>query len=125
MLIPPAELARRRLVWEPLSRLFLDTELEPAQLEEIATILAASGYTPAELDDILFTEVYPICSPNLNPVAGEWRGFSLDWLEEQIVNLSATSLSRSRWTQFKRGIIRDKWRTIGELVAEKQKRRST
>ena len=51
------ELERRRPVWAALSDLFLDTELEAADHQRIAHVLAASGYPESELERILCREV--------------------------------------------------------------------
>lgn len=71
----PAELARRRPVWTALSGLWLDTELTDADLQHIARVAAASGYTLPELRHIYLHELAPVLGPNLLNVAGEWAGF--------------------------------------------------
>ena len=59
---PPSEdLERRRPAWEALSDLFLDTELQDADLPYIARVIVASGYAEAEVEQILYREVYPVC----------------------------------------------------------------
>ncbi len=45
---------------------------------EIAGVLAASGYTDAELDGIWRWEIVPECIGNLLQVAGEWEALALD-----------------------------------------------
>ena len=70
MLLTQADLPHRRPVWEALSQLFLDTELDEADLEHIAAILAASPYTDGELSAIYHHEVTPVCRFNLGLIAG-------------------------------------------------------
>ncbi len=78
---PDASQIEERLpVWEALSDLFLDTELQPHDYEYIARTLAASPYSEQELEDILAYEVYPICKWNLFCVAGVWSGFNREWI---------------------------------------------
>jgi hypothetical protein len=77
------DLVNRRPVWEALSDLFLDTEVSLDRQWRI-DVLAASPYSIEELEYILIDEVYPICKYNLLSVAGEWAGFDLAWLEDQI-----------------------------------------
>ena len=77
------DLVNRRPVWEALSDLFLDTDISFTYQWRI-DVLAASPYSITELEDILIDEVYPICKYNLFSVAGEWAGFDLTWLEDQI-----------------------------------------
>lgn len=95
------ELPRRRPVWEGMSALFLDTDLDDSQLGGIAETFRASGYTEAELDHILDTEVAPLLYPNLClwvTVAGVWDGFDLDQIEAEI--LAGRHLSIRRWYSF-------------------------
>jgi len=53
--------------------------------ERRARHLAESPYSIEALEAILRDEVFPICSWNLFSIAGEWRGFDLDWLEEKVL----------------------------------------
>jgi hypothetical protein len=86
MTLPNQEIERRRPVWEALSSFFLDTELDGEQHRHIAQVIMASGYSPSEVQAILWGEIYPIVEPNLLNPAGEWAGFDLDWLQEQILS---------------------------------------
>jgi len=62
-------------VWEALSDFFLDTELQEADYQRIASVLTCSSYTIAEIEEILRYEVYPALRWNLLAIAGEWAGF--------------------------------------------------
>lgn len=77
------ELARREPVWLALSELWLDTELDEADLARLAEVARASGYPRAELRRIHVHEVAPVVGANLRSVAGVWDGFDPDWLREQ------------------------------------------
>ncbi|MEI7732535.1 MAG: hypothetical protein WCO56_23390 [Verrucomicrobiota bacterium] len=79
-MLTDAEFERRKPVWKAFSEFWLDTELQDEDLQRIANIAAASGYTVAELRDIYLYEVAPVVSPNLLTVAGEWAGFDEEWL---------------------------------------------
>ncbi len=86
-IVPLEELPRRRPVWEAMSDFFLDTELDEASLRAIAGTLKASGYSTAELEDILETELGPLLYGNLCPwvtIAGIWDGFDVEWIEARI-----------------------------------------
>ena len=61
------ELARRRLVWEALSELFLDTETR-WYLSQVALALVRSRYTADELERILRTR-WP---PNATGIFSSW-----------------------------------------------------
>src|SRR5215207_1767739 len=80
------DLDRRRPVWEAMSGFFLDTELDDDDFSRIADVLAASGYSRIELDEILWRELCPVLGWNLAPVAGEWAGFDMKWVEERILH---------------------------------------
>jgi hypothetical protein len=82
---PEQDLANRRPVWEALSELFLDTEVSPDVRAALASTLAQSPYSVAELRGILFDEVYPVCIANLLSVAGVWTRFDPDWLQERVL----------------------------------------
>src|SRR4051812_21049006 len=49
MLEPGEDLRRRRPVWEALSDLFLDTQLQEHDFRYIARVVAESGYTDHEV----------------------------------------------------------------------------
>ena len=74
----------RRPVWEALSDLYLDTELQSSDLDRISKVLACSPYSETELIEILAYEVHPVCKWNLMSIAGEWAGFDPDWLRDRI-----------------------------------------
>jgi hypothetical protein len=78
------ELERRRPVWIALSELWLDTELEEADLRYIAAVMKDSAYDPAQLRAIYLYEVAPVVYRNLLMPAGEWNGFDADWLVAEI-----------------------------------------
>ena|SRR5688572_26660335 len=83
---PGQEIERRRPVWDALSSFFLDTELDDEQHQSIAQVIVASGYSPSEIQHILWEEVYPVVESNLRNFAGEWAGFDLDWMQQQILS---------------------------------------
>lgn len=75
----------RKPLWIALSDLFLDTELQEYNHAHIATAMFESGYSFAEIEDILMLEVFPVCIANLHSVAGEWAGFHEDWVIKMII----------------------------------------
>lgn len=84
------EIESRRPVWVALSGLFLDTELSPEDLAELATQLAESPYSIAELEKVLRFEVAPGLIANLKSPAGEWAGFD----EQELVSRLSGRLGR-------------------------------
>ena len=110
---PAAEdITNRCSVWVALSDLFLDTELQPSNHENIATILAESPYTSEEIEDILYDEVYPICIWNLRSVAGEWAGIDGDWLQSAILKRSGSLWRAPRFLQMGHWMIRSDWEKV-------------
>ena len=79
-----AQIEERMPVWEALSEFFLDNELQPDDYERIAQKLAVTTYTEREIEEILISEVCPVCKWNLLSIAGEWAGFNQDWLKKKI-----------------------------------------
>ena len=91
------ELQRRKPLWTALSELWLDTELDPADIRRIARAATESGYSLAELDEIYLYEVAPVVSGNLLTPAGVWDGFEDDWLHAEARKRAE---SRSHWLRF-------------------------
>jgi hypothetical protein len=118
---PSEETERRRPVWEALSDLFLDTELDSRDLQGIAHILARSGYDDDELATILYYEVYPVCISNLVSTAGEWGLFDGSWLQNQILANENRPWMTWRVFQWGRWMIRDDWQKILEILSKDRK----
>jgi hypothetical protein len=119
------DIESRRPVWAALSELFLDANLDSADVNRIAKTLAGSRYSLHELDQILLWEVYPACRSNLLSIAGEWAGFDPEWLESRI--LPGPSPVARAWagTVGRLGMFSSvSWRTIKRRVeAERSMRR--
>jgi hypothetical protein len=108
----------RAPVWSALSELFLDTELEDADLDRIAAVLAASPYSEDKLEEILRYEVTPVLKSNLRRGAGAWTGFDSDWLCEKITpRIEKKPLFR--WPISR--LVRVPWRRIRSGVLERRK----
>ncbi|WP_169977466.1 DUF7079 family protein [Tautonia rosea] len=106
------ELERRRPVWDALSDLFLDRELQPDDHRRIADVLASSGYSEAELEEILCREVGPVLWPNLLSVAGVWTGFDRDWLEGEILRAENRPWFRGPPRAVTMTLVRHDWEQI-------------
>ena len=115
------DVANRRPVWEALSELFLDTELQPADFQRLGRTLAASPYTLDEIEGILYDEVYPICIWNLRSVAGEWARFDSAWLREAILKGQRSRLKIPRFLQMGHWMIREPWQTIKDVFQERRR----
>ena len=119
-----AELLARRLpVWKALSELFLDTELDQSSYRYIASQIKASGFTTLEVEDMLWQEVFPALADNLRIVAGEWAGFSDDWLQERILNvINGTEKGPGFWglTTVKqtRRIVSESWKEVEKHLSD-------
>ncbi|WP_369992174.1 DUF7079 family protein [Pseudomonas xanthosomatis] len=71
---------RRLKVWQALSEFFLDTEIDNGTFDYVAKAIIESDYSPEEVQTILWGEVFPALESNLRSVAGEWAGWTDDWL---------------------------------------------
>jgi hypothetical protein len=115
------DLVNRAPVWDALSELFLDTELELHHLERISSTLAASPYSAVEIESILYDEVYPVCIWNLRTVAGEWNGFDSELLHKAILNTLRAWPRLPRWMQMGHWMIRQPWEQVkGHFVRYRQ-----
>lgn len=95
------QIQARMPLWEALSSLWLDTEVTDPDLEWIARVMADSGLTIEELWRVYSYEVAPVVSMNVYSVAGQWLGFSPDWLRTEIVRNLRDRPRRTRfWTLF-------------------------
>ena len=103
-----------------MSEFFLDTQFDPGDHQRIANILAASGYSLAELDHILWRELSPVLSGNLASVAGKWNGFNMESVEQVILNRPA-GLIRSWWSRVRGGSIAgNSWDAVRALLASQR-----
>lgn len=114
-----ADLTYRRPVWKVLSDLFLDTELQPSDLDDIVKTLDASPYSLHELDTILEHEVYPCCKSNLMCMAGEWAEIDPEWLEQQILTCKQRRFIWPFRLQMSWRILRHQWNPIRNQLLHK------
>ncbi|WP_442799923.1 DUF7079 family protein [Pseudomonas sp. AA27] len=75
---------RRLKVWQALSELFLDTEIDHGTFTYVAKAVIDSQYSSEEIRIILWGEVFPVLESNLRSVAGEWAGWTDDWLVKHL-----------------------------------------
>jgi len=120
MTLSADEIARRRPVWEAMSALFLDAQLDADDHAGIADVLVASGYSLAELERILWAELCPVLWTNAASVAGEWRGFDMEYVQGQIVSRPAGPLRR--WWGYVNGgnVVRHEWKLVRQALAARE-----
>lgn len=120
MKVPIQDLERRRPVWQALSDLFLDTELQDHDFQYIARVLAESGYEDQELQSMLHQEVLPVCMPSLISLTGEWAVFPLDWLEDRILrNAGHVSSSPPKFMgKSSLSLIQPDWQKVMDLLPQ-------
>ncbi|CAD5107127.1 DUF7079 family protein [Zestomonas carbonaria] len=114
--------ASRIRVWQALSTLWLDTELQESELRWVAAELVASGLSRQELEAIYLYEVAPLLWPNLWVAAGAWAGFDAGWLAAGC--LRNRRRRESRWHRWKCRLLRrpmtyataSDWRRIQALL---------
>ena len=117
-----AQLEIRRPVWEALSKMFLDTELQEHDYKFIAKRVLESSLSPKEVSVALWSEVFPALASNLQSVAGEWSGFDSEWLVKRIQD---SSLRRTGLRAFGlisasdvREIIKASWLNVAAHLPE-------
>ena len=84
MLSAAEDLVARRPVWDALASMFLEREASSSRAWR-SRLLAASPYSALDLEEILITEVYPICWSKLNAAADERLAFAPGMLEALIL----------------------------------------
>lgn len=113
MKIAANNLTHRRIAWEALSDLYLDTDTSLSRDWRVERLLE-TPYTVDELETILAEEVHPVCRWNLMCIAGEWAGFDSVWLEERILH----NLASRPWFPI-RSLVRGRIRRDREWIATK------
>lgn len=116
-------IATRMPIWKVLSELFLDTELQESDYKYIANIILKTNYTPLEVHDILWNEVFPVVGVNFSSPIGEWTGFDENWLKVKITNYVA-GIEKGYWengfisVKEAKKIISNEWINICEYLPE-------
>lgn len=105
---------RRVRVWYALADLFLDTETQPETYAWIARTLKESGYDKAKLQRIFADEVAPAFIFNLLDIAGEWAGWTDDFVRDQMTR-PAQSL-RPDERQFMSKVVDEEWAKLEPLL---------
>ncbi len=75
-------LEARKIIWESLSVLYLDIELNKQTFRSISEKIQKSPFTYSEIVEINKYELFPVLYVNLVVVAGEWAGFDEKFLEQ-------------------------------------------
>ena len=73
-------------VWVVLSDTFLDTELHPDDYRHIAYEILRTGYSADAGEAIYQEDVVPAFAGNLLNVAGEWSGWSPDFVRRRVLS---------------------------------------
>jgi len=93
-----AEVERRWPLWIALSETFLDIELNDGRYRHIAEAITDSGFSEDEAFVIYREDVAPAFAINLLSVAGEWTGWSEEYIRERVLE------ARTSW--MKRALVR-------------------
>ena len=125
------QIQARLPLWQALSDLFLDTQLCDAFMEGIARIMNESGLTIEELWRVYSYEVAPVVYMNAYSFAGQWLGFSPEWLRTEIVRNLRDRPRRTRfWTLFPitrclmLGQTDDDWKKLVAIVRRRRNERA-
>jgi len=76
-----------------LADLYLDTDVMPA-VPHIARIIVERGYTVQQAEAMLRWDVRPAFYTNLLSVAGEWAGWSPEFVRERVLAVSGRRVDR-------------------------------
>ena len=74
---PEDDLEARKVVWDAMHVLWLDTDVDEIYLPTSAAQCAKTAYTIAELEQIFWHEVYPVMWPNYGALRVNGRHLTL------------------------------------------------
>lgn len=94
------------MVWEALSELFLDTEIE---LQHVISSLQGSGFSRADIEKVMRCEVAPVLGGNVLSVAGVWLAFDLTPVEQRYLSGQARP-SFTGWLALR--VMRKEWQQV-------------
>jgi len=115
----------KREIWCTLSDLFLDTDIS-VSLERISDVCAKSNFSIDEITDMLYSEVAPVCMPNLLTATEKWAGFDEEQLVERVSKYMNTrqstikKLFKPKWGLIARLYIGKDWLKAAKLIEEKR-----
>jgi hypothetical protein len=72
------------MAWIALADMFRDTELQPSDVNTIARTLVEAGLNSKHAHAVLFDEVAPVFGKNLISVAGNWDGWSDEFVVREV-----------------------------------------
>ncbi len=114
---PHDDVELRAPVWEALGEFFLDNE---PNLEYVIRVCSESHYSLKELDQILFGEVWPVLSPNLVSMAGEWAGWDREWLSQRVLAKRSTGSSKFWWLNPAKLLFCSAWLPVRKEIEKKR-----
>jgi hypothetical protein len=118
-ILTPTERANIQIA---LAEAFVDSTVDYASIAE-----RIQGYDPKVVEDILYSEVAPVCFSNLEtPVPPVWTGFKDEWLLSEIekeVKAREASWVRRKFDVLKVAWLRYSYRYIWEEIMRNCKRK--
>ena len=105
-------------VWEALSRIWLDTELQDFDYQYIARVIREHRLSLESAKQIHFYEVAPAVRINALSVAGEWVAFDPDLLKDECSKNAAKRdglwhrINCKLWGRFHRSLVDECWQEI-------------
>lgn len=82
--------------WTELAPFFLDTDSRPL-IPRAALRCLEAGLSDSRIEEIWKHELTPALSANLRSAAGEWAGWSPEWIEEQVRTRQRPAGRRAGW----------------------------
>ena len=104
------------MVWHAFANCFLDTQLSKADYAAIGAQAAASRFGIKDLERIFRAEVAPAFAFNLRDTAGEWQGWSPEFVVSRVRKVLGSRLP-ARWRLLGlRGHVDAEWAQLAELI---------
>ncbi len=117
------QINKRKPLWQALSDIWLDNELQDFERNHIVDLMRQTGYNFDELESIFYCEVAPAVYKNTFSATGEWAGFDSDWLFNSIlenIKKQESNFIHRFWVNSSAGkyimtkMVEDDWKSIVE-----------
>lgn len=112
---PEEDLENRRVIWDAMHLLWLDTDVDEFYFQDVAIACANSPYSLDELEKIYWSEVYTCMRHNLWGIAGEWQPCESNSLAREI--LKRHRFGKTIWFKQQRKYAFEYWKSLSDAVA--------
>ena len=106
----------RAAVWHAFANCFLDTQLSKADYAAIGAQAAASRFGIKDVERIFRAEVAPAFAFNLRDIAGEWQGWSPEFVVSRVRKVLGSRLPAHWRLLGLRAHVDAEWAQLAEMI---------